>query len=404
MTKGIYVKSQKALVCTAIALVGSSCGSDSTTATSKVTPELQRIGSTISSLVERQNSFLSSGSVSMLAGSIPANSNITVEVLKVPIHSITIEGVSASGTTITGKIYTCSGSTDEACYVDLASGSALTNLLSSSTNSATGSVDVGTYSKVIINNCTGSSASYTGKLKAKGNTDPAAPATIAYYTKAGSETLSTLASEYGEASLTYTGCTQTYPIPTPVAVKEGEPVSLKLLFHGYGIAAFAKGDGTQYGQATQACMVGGCTWSSTQYASGNFAITNFLQVIGTIDSGTPTIEFYRTSRHLTGATDNMVGLIGLIYSSGGTYIGGFLRAYYDTVNGVANNSFLGSIETFTETSSEVYKIATTGSSSSPNKPYLTIEGFKRIATAQNALVCKDTESTAFECDVTKITP
>lgn len=382
-----------------LSVVATGCGSDSASETGTVTPELQRIGAITGSNLMLQTRLQAASNPHLLVA-VPVNSDITVETLKLPIKGISLKN-STSGSE--QAIYECSGTTDAECQVDLASGSALTNLLSSSLNSASGSVAADTYDYIRINYCQDGASSYTAKLKAKGNTDSAAPGTVVYYTKTGSENLTTVAGEYGEVEISFAGCLVDYPIPSPVTVTKDSTVALKLLFHGYGIARFGVGDGTLHGAGTDACGGDGCTWRSTPYANGTFAALNYLQVVPTIDTGTPTTEFYRVSRHLSGQTDNMVGLIGLIFNSSSQYVGGFMRSYYDTVTGVSNTSFGGAVGTFAETSSGVYTLATSAPSASPSTPFLTISAFQRVS-SQTALTCTDYEGQTFECDMTKITP
>ncbi|OFZ23332.1 MAG: hypothetical protein A2X94_03790 [Bdellovibrionales bacterium GWB1_55_8] len=323
----------------------------------KVTPQLLRVSGSISAPA------LMNVDAQMLFAGIDVNTGITVDSLKVPIRSITLE----SSTGDTGVVYECAADSNDGCLVELTGGEALQNLL---TGAGAKDIGAGTYDSVSIATCK-SEGKYQGKIKATGTTDPAGGGTT-LYTQAGSGELTSDVGLYAETTAYFSGCGKRYPLPLPVTVAEGEEVNVKLYFDVRDIAHF--GNGASGTAASGAAFAGNPSFDTYPDApTTTYVSVNYLDVAGTIDPGTPTIERYRLT-----SSDGFLGTVGLMFTSSGQYFGGFTRSYYDSTTTTGFNGFVTPVQTFTDNGDGTYTMKNYGSSSS-GEGYFNTSVFKRAA-------------------------
>jgi hypothetical protein len=330
------VKLSRLLIGTGLLAILTACGGSA-----NVTPQLMRIAS---------------------ASRLNVSSALTIESLKVPIRSIALtETVGTSGVTV----YECAAGTNDGCLVELADATSLENLL---TGAGATSIAAGTYNGVQISTCL-DEGSYTAKIKASGKIDPSGGGST-YYTQATSGALTTTLADYGTATVHFTGCSRNYPLPSPVTVTDGASVDVKLYFDMRDIAFF--GDAA----AGEAYFAGGYSYEYPAVPPGTYVGVNYLDVAGTVDSGTPTIERYR----ITTSTGQRA-TIGLMFTSGGDYFGGFSRSYFDTATTQAHNSFVTPIQTFeVDSTGTTYTLKNYGSSATGDG-YFNTTGFVRATNA-----------------------
>ncbi len=308
---------------------------------------------------------------------INVNTAITIESLKVPIRSISLNtSVSGGGS----EIYSCAADSNDACLVELV-GTALQNLL---TSAGAKTVSAGTYTHVQISTCK-SEQVYQGKIIASGKTDPAGGGST-LYTQASSGTLTSNVLDKGAATVHFTGCSRTYPLPVPVTVTDKSTVNVKLYFDIRDIRDIAFFGDVGGGQAYYA---GGYSFVYPAAPTSTYVGVNYLDVAGTIDSGTPTIERYRVT-----AAAGDIGTIGLIFTSGGSYIGGFSRSFFSVDTTQASNRFVTPIQTFTETSTGVYTLQNYGSSNT-GSGYFNTTAFTRASASGVAFTDKDGNASTY---------
>lgn len=276
---------------------------------------------------------------------VNVNSNLTITSLKVPIRGVALTSDASGGGGAT--IYECAAGTNDGCLVDLASASELENLLS---GAAATSISAGTYGFVQVSTCM-DEGTYTAKIQASGPTDPGGGTT--HYTQAGSGALSTNSADAGEATVYFTGCSRTYPLPSPVTVAEGGVVAVKLYFDIRDIAFF----GNVSGGGNEAWYSGGYSFPYPTNPTTTYVGVNYLDVAGTIDSGTPT-----TSRYRVTSSQGDLGTIGLMYTSGGDYFGGYSRSFFSTATTQGHNRFVTPLQTFSDNGDGTFTIANYGSS------------------------------------------
>ena len=331
------------LVTLALGLTLASCGlveEKEEEKTGKVTPELKRIQSSASlTYYDLQNN--------QDAGGIKVSSDINIESLKVPIFDITL-----SGSDRTGQIYTCKAGTNDGCLVEL-TGTALSNLIDADAVS----IEEGTYDSVTIGTCR--SDGYEAKITASGQI-PGSEET--YYTQAGESALSTSISNKGEATVYFSGCSRVYPLPSPITISEGDAVSVKLYFDITDIAFF--GDGTNDSNSGKAVYAGGSSYPYNPNSTPNttFVGVNYLDVAGTIDTGSPSIKRFRitSTKNQTTVTQATVGFF---YNSKNKYFGGYTRSYYSSTSTDGHNSFVTPVRVFENNGNDTYKVENYGESS-----------------------------------------
>ena len=329
------------------------CKSESSnSAHGSVTPQLLKI-STGSGAARTAMSARAAAMLVPLSGSaLQVNSDIDIAQLKAPITEIYL----ANGSSSSDIIYTCSGATIDDCMVDLANATALTNLLASA---GAKSVHAGTYDRVRIGSCKSGASGYYAKIKASGTYMPDLSGST-YYTQAGAATLTTDSSAWDETKVYFNGCSREYLLPTPVTVTDGGSVSVKLYFDIADIAFF----GNPASSAEQTASYAGGSSFGNVYPSpptGPYVAVGYVDVAGTIDSGTPSVERYRVT--VTATMDVTKGTVGLYYTSAGAYFGGYTRSYWDTSTSAGSNHMVTPVKTFASNNDGVsYTLTNIGSS------------------------------------------
>lgn len=320
-------------------VVLSACGKSGS-----VSPELLRINNSKTSL--SYGELLQPETRGISRAGVGVNSNLTITSLKVPIRTVSLNtSADGGGGAI---IYECEAGTNDGCLVDLTSANALENLL---TGASTKSIAVGTYTHVQISTCQ-DEGKYTAKIQASGKVQPDGSGST-YYTQAGSGALTTTASEVGEATVHFTGCSRTYPLPTAVTVAENSTVKVKLYFDIRDIAFFgdvALGGGEAY-------YAGGYSYEYPAAPPGTYVGVNYLDVAGTVDEGTPTTARFRVK---TAAGE--LGTIGLMYTSGGAYFGGYTRSFFSTDSAQGHNRFVTPLQIYSDNGDGSFTIENYGSS------------------------------------------
>lgn len=246
-------------------------------------------------------------------------SNITIDSLKIPMFDVGLSYADELyGSSESGILYDCSGTTAEACEVELV-GPALQNLLTGGEN--TGSLDSGkSYSSVMIATCPAGPTNYKAKLKAK-----ATVAGTLYYTKTGSQYMTSTESEYGAVEITFNTC-RNYTVLSPPIVYSGGVVTVSLYIDLRNIAhVFGTGSSLYGGTGNLQCSLS----QGTVPSGSPYICLEYPNVGGTISTGTPTIERYKLAN--VGQSSMAPQLVGFFFDSDGQPIGGFNRAYITEV-------------------------------------------------------------------------
>lgn len=275
---------------------------------------------------------------------VGASSSLTIASLKVPIREVALTASASGGGG--ALVYQCAAGTNDGCLVDLAAAGALENLLTTATATE---IQPQTYTFAQISTCR-DEGSYTGKIKASGKTDPSG-AGPTLYTQAASGELTTDVTLWAETSVYFSGCSKTFPLPVPVTVVLGDPITMKLYFDIRDIAFFGSA------ASGEAYRTGGNSLNATATPTVNYVGVNYLDVAGTVDSGNPTIERFRVT-----TSTGEIGTIGLISTSAGVYFGGFTRSYFSADTTQGSNRFVTPLQTFTSNGGDTFTVANYGSS------------------------------------------
>ncbi|MGZ3687043.1 MAG: hypothetical protein ACXVBW_02005 [Bdellovibrionota bacterium] len=244
---------------------------------------------------------------------------------KLPIYTITLSSSTSASTS--AVIYSCSGTTDAACAIDVASDAAIAAALATGTQK---SISSGTYDTIALNNCASGASSYS--LQVKGT---ATVGGTPYYTALSAATTSTGGSTYtGSANpltttigsndyVTHTvgSCSNKFPIGKPIVVGSGTQASVTVSLYATltRVAAMLVGvtDNTSTGQMN--CVLAG----------SNYHCINLPTIIPFLGADTPTAEKYQFWDSTgggagTSTTTQANGEIALIFdSTGTTFLGGF---------------------------------------------------------------------------------
>lgn len=265
--------------------------------------------------------------------------DVSIKSLKYPIGSISLSGEPPAGQTSSASgdnamsVYECSGTSNDACLVEL-TGSALTNLLA---EAPTIKARVGTYSQINIGPCFqgGVSEDVRVKLTAEATIDG-----VLYYTNAttglsptGPAEEVTFSPRSGCGTVKYLtkdlviGEKDFKAVERPVSEEESlgdettgelsEELNLKLYFD-LANAVIAAGPSTDPQAANELANSDFCKGQTTRATP--FICINFPEIIGTVDAGTPT---------LTRMLINSSTIWGFYSSSEGVPFGAYQRAYYN---------------------------------------------------------------------------
>lgn len=314
---------------------------DKSTSSISAKPELLRIqASNYTALWQENVSFVAENGARK-------TTNVSIKSLKYPIGGISLSGEPPTGQTASASgqnasaIYECTGTTNESCLVEL-TGEALKNLLA---NAPGKEMKTGTYSQINLSPCVkgGNSEAIRVKLTAEATLDG-----IPYFTNAATG-LSTTGPAEEVTFSPRSGCgsvkfltkniiinadsfaTQERPVQTgqttPPPVTSGvlkEQLSLKLYFD-LANAVVAIGPSTD--PNADKIMVNGDFCKGKANAIDPSICINFPEIIGTVDSGTPT---------LTRMLINSSTIWGFYSNSNGIPFGAYQRNYYNGVYTTAN--------------------------------------------------------------------
>jgi len=355
----------RALLAVSVAATLAGClGGSESDKHGSVAPQLLKLTTTTGSA---RTLALRTTSVSGLAlNTLQVNSDIAIAALKAPIAEITLYGTDSKGS-VSSVVYTRANASIDDCMVDLANSAALTNLL---TSAPAASVRVGTYDRVQVSNCKTSSG-YYAKIKASGTYMPDGSGAT-YYTRSDSGELTTDTNLWGETKVYFNGCSREYALPVPITVTDGGSVTVKLYFDISDIAFFGN---PVSGEEAKAAYAGGYSFVYPAVPTGPFVSVGYVDVAGTVDSGTPTIERYRVN--VTDANGmTLKGSVGLYYTSNNAYFGGYTRSYWDSESNTGSNQLVTPLKTYTANGDGVsYTIANYGGSS--NAVGWTFNNFQR---------------------------
>lgn len=331
------------------------------------------------------------------ANPIPVNSSLTIESLKTPLLSITLEG----GGGKVAPLYTCTGE----CLVEL-TGNALTSLISAESVP----IDPGIYEIIAISNC--ESGSYEAQLTASGTLDGNNTTGTTYYTQAGSGELTTDIAQKGAATVYFNGCRSEYRLATPIKIDGSAPIepeatesdgtnvvqtsslNLNLYFDLEGIAAFGDASNPQAEKATTA---GGATFPYDPSGAGvttTFAVVNYPDIMATATTGTPIAEHYRVSA--TTGQGVETGTIGLFFNADGTYFGGYTRSYFGTETTTGLNTFVTPLVLYRDNGDSTYKISNVSKEDADGG--VVIEAFSRATHSNDCRV----KGASVSCQITKL--
>lgn len=241
-------------------------------------------------------------------------SSFTPTSFVMPIYSIML----ARGLTTNVPLYTCTpgssslvaptgdaGAATSDCLVDMADEAALEALFSHPA-----AIPPGTYDSIVVMTCASNSAfvaKVQGSVELEGTT---------YYTTSGAPVLSTQPGDLGYASINYSGCGNTVPLPQPVTINAGDSITVSAFFTlknlSWVLGNFSPG-------------LGGCA----EAPGGGFNVCSGLPVlVAYIGTTAPTLDsFYITEDPSDLQAAQAAGQV-MILSSGGEPFSGFLRRVY----------------------------------------------------------------------------
>lgn len=351
-----------------------------------VTPQLIKLST--SSGAPRAVAYRSLSVSGLALNTLQVNSDITIAELKAPITEIMLMGTNNNSSTV----YSCAGASIDDCMVNLANSAALTNLLA---NAPAASVKAGTYDHVKVGNCKTSSG-YYAKIKASG-TYMSDGSGATYYTQTASGVLTTDVSLWGETKVYFNGCSREYALPAPITVTDGSTVAVKLYFDIEDLAFF--GNNASNGELA-AAYAGGYSFVYPAVPTGPFVSVGYIDVAGTVDTGTPTIERYRVN---VTDTNNMTlkATLGLYYTSSNAYFGGYTRSYWDSESNTGSNQLVTPIKTYTANSDGVsYLITNYGGNSNPVG--FTFDNFQRADHSGTGSTTWSTPTSTFTYTATRL--
>lgn len=211
--------------------------------------------------------------------SLIANSSFNLESYKVPISRINLGVDSGSGVeSLSPDIYSCPGTTDDECLVDLSQGINIDDLLQNNSSAEFKLDEEISYDSVLVEYChegSGFSVLVKGTVTLGSTT---------YYTNAVSGLSTSSPSEEVAIPITSTGCGSTTRLVNPLTVtpEEGDDATQ------VNIVLYADPTGAIYGTDSQTLVNSNCIGEET------LAIcSDAVSIFGAISDETPTIERYQ---------------------------------------------------------------------------------------------------------------
>lgn len=326
-THGLSLKIKSSLILAGVCGVSIAfygCEKDKDDGSAQVTPKLIPVATANSTWL------VNGGNSAEGLGLLATNTNMaTVSTLKAPVRAIELRSSSGGGQT---QIYNCAADSNDGCLVDLASPTALQDIL----NAGAATVTPGSYDTVVISTCR-SEGGYSAKLTAE-----ATIGATTYYTKSDGTVSATGPAE--ETAVSFSGCALSVKQPTPVTINDGDALTFRLYFDPRDLVWIGAAGGSGH-------LPSGCTGDSS---ATPFVCMAYPNVSGTVDDAAPTTERFRV---------NNLATIGLIFNSSGGFIGGYSRRYYDG-NDATGDMFSADtpIGSYSENSDGTCAITTYGSS------------------------------------------
>ena len=278
--------------------------------------------------------------------------SFTPDSILVPIREIGFEN---STTGVSQAIYTCPGSSESDCLVDITNEAALAALFSS-----TPPINSGTYDHLYISNCL-TEGGYTAKIKGDvyiGGTH--------YYTAdtaISTDALTTTASSQGYAQLSYSGCKARYKLPDPLIVSDGDSIALNLFTSNIDIAWARLGSKT---------VPSGCIENTSQTQSVCMAYPDIVPYVG---ASTPSLERYYIIENID-HPETLGGIILLVVDSGSdAVLAGFTRRYFSDTSVAPSVNFDTPLKTINKNTDGSYVLENYGSSE--DTYYARYANFKR---------------------------
>ncbi len=304
-----------------------------------------------------------------------STSEVLVHSFKVPIMGIALENQ------ITGKrndIYNCSGASGEECLVELASSTAMTDLL----NASAAVVDEGEFDSIAIYHCIKENG-YWSKVTAE-VTDPLT--SDSYYTHA--NWLINTTSPAEELKLQNKNCMFRIPLNTKIKTQTKQTSEISIFYDPRNFIHFG------FSSSHRGWSDSGCSGDSNfdGVAEGAFVCSSPLEAIAL--SGSTVIA--STERYLI----NNLSLLSLFIAEDGTVLGGSMRSYY-------NNQLTRGIEFISDvnlksvainsTDNTLYEVTSMGSYTDYNATsFFLTDNFKRsnIGDAEQTGTFIDTTGTS----------
>lgn len=267
--------------------------------------------------------------------------SFTPDSILVPIREI---GFTNTTTGASQSIYTCSGSSQDECLVDITDEAALGALFSSAPP-----IDEGTYQTLYVSNCL-SEGSYSAKIKGVANISG-----VNYYTadtSISSDVLTTNSALQGYAEVVYSGCKTNYQLPSTLTVAAGDSVALSLFTSNIDIAWMRLGSKT---------IPSGCIENIAQTQSVCMAYPDIIPYIG---ANNASLERYYIIEDINNPQKLGGQILLVVDSLGDNVLAGFTRRYFSNTSAPMSANFDTPLKQVIKNADNTYDIENYGSSRS----------------------------------------
>ncbi|MBT5855052.1 hypothetical protein HOH87_00260 [bacterium] len=280
-------------------------------------------------------------------------SSFTPTSIKVPIRGIYLH----SSTDNQGaEIYNCSGDSEADCLVDVASQTELDNLIN------TAEITTGTYDQIQVSTCK-DEGEYNAQIKGA-----VTLGSTSYVTDSGDQPLKTTG-DADYATVTFTGCSKNYDLPTDLTVVEGETVSVKLFVALTNIA---------WGKTGAVTVPSGCIAGTGDSFSVCMAYPDVAAYIGT---ASPTVETYHLSEGSGAAESAAAGQLIIMFDADDNLIGGMSRRLFSETSVSMGTNFDTPLRRITKLDGGNLDLENFGSSA--DDYYFKIDSFPRSTHSGN---------------------
>lgn len=237
-----------------------------------------------------------------LAKADPGMNSFTPDQVVVPVIEVGVinENTGTNGARV--PLYTCSGSSNQNCLVDLANQAAVQSILNQ-----TVTVPAGKYLKTYVRHCTDLSqnhyeASILGQVSIAGKT---------YYTSKTENPITLNAAAKSLIPISMNGCISEFKLPTPMTVAAGETVQLSLISDVFSLAWA----GTSPAPSIDSCLI----------ANQKTLCLNYPELIPAVAKTSVSKEQFA---FLTKGQGSVLGLMILLTDESGTPLSGVFRQIY----------------------------------------------------------------------------